>query len=133
MVAANPLTAVSPAIQGMPNVAKVPSLERRQRTRARVHWPLIFYRNSVGPDAAPDRVETVTQNLSSRGFFCLSQITFAVGESLICEIIFPFKDHHVAESRLELRVVVVRVEENAVNNQYGIACRIEDYRFAAAR
>jgi len=132
MVAANPLTAVPPAIQGISNVAKAPPPERRQRGRARVHWPLVFYRNSAGPDAAPDRIETVTQNLSSRGFFCLSQMAFAVGESLICEISFPYKDHRVAESRLELRVVVVRVEESTGNGQYGIACRIEDYRFAAA-
>jgi len=133
MVAANPLTAVSPAIQGTLNGAKAPPLERRQRARVRVHWPLVLFRNSAGPgDAAPDRVETVTQNLSSTGFFCFSQRAFAAGESFICEIIFPYKDHRVSESRLELSVVAVRVEENAVNGQYGIACRIEDYRFAAA-
>ncbi len=78
-------------------------------------------------------METITQDLSSRGFYCLSKKQFAVGDLLRCTLRIPTNDPGGRESHLECRVLVVRVEENAADGQYGIACRTEDYRFAGAR
>jgi len=77
-------------------------------------------------------VETVTQNLSSGGFYCRSRKRFIVEELLLCTLQIPMTGISGGESHLECRARVVRVEENAADGEYGIACRIEDYRFVTA-
>jgi hypothetical protein len=80
--------------------------------------------------ADEDVVTTITQNLSSQGFYCLSKERFAVGERLLCILHIPSSDLG-GGGHLECRVEVVRIEENAADGQYGVACRTEDYRFTA--
>ena len=90
-----------------------------------VHWPVLFFR-----DHAADAVESVTRNLSSGGFYCLSRLPFACGEPLICALKVPAHDPMGTERilALECRVRVVRCEPAAAEGFFGIACRIEDYR-----
>jgi hypothetical protein len=78
-------------------------------------------------------VETITQNFSSHGFYCLSRKPFTLGELLLCKLRIPTNDPGGGESYLECRVRVVRVEKNAAEDQFGIACQTEDYRFVAGR
>ena len=100
------------------------SVERRKRVRLKVHWPVLLFSNAA-PAAA---VESHTQNLSSVGFYCLSKTPFTVGELLTCTMRVPTYDprRREPERTLECRVRVVRVE--AVQDRFGVACEIQDYR-----
>jgi hypothetical protein len=129
MFPVNPLEVLTPAVgRGNPHIARSAPAERRRRARARVHWPIALFPNQTGEDA----VETVTQNLSSDGFYCLSRKRFIVEELLLCTLRIPMTGLGGRESHLECRARVVRVEENTADGEYGIACRIEDYRFVTA-
>jgi hypothetical protein len=130
MVPVNPLEVLAPSVgHDNPDIAQSAPAERRRRVRSRVHWPVLLFRNHTGEDT----VETITQDLSSNGFYCLSKKPFAVGELLLCTLQIPTNDPNGRQGHLERRVLVVRVEENAADGQYGIACRTEDYRFAGGR
>jgi hypothetical protein len=101
--------------------------ERRQRVRTSVHWPVVLFRSH-----SAEAVESLTLDLSVGGFYCLSPTAFAAGESLVGLLKMPTHDPggREAEGHLECRVRVVRVDTVGADGQFGIACRIEDYRFA---
>ena len=101
--------------------------ERRKRVRTKVHWTILLFQ-----DQARQAVETVTRDLSSSGFYCLSGIPFGPGEVLICSLKVPTYEPFRIERtmQLECRARVVRCEAGAADGLYGIACQIEDYRFA---
>ena len=103
-------------------------LERRKRVRTRVHWRVLFFR-----EGAAEAVESLTQNLSSSGFYCLSKAPFACGDPLICVLEVPTHDPPGSGRTLDLdcRVRVVRSESVGQDGTFGIACLIEDYRFPA--
>ena len=113
---------------GAPAVAG-PVEQRRTRVRTRLHWPVRFFQPS-----ALHTVETVTQNLSSSGFYCLAQTPFVPGELMTCSLKLPAHHPNGVEQAvsLECRVRVVRVEAPDVDGFYGIGCRIEDYHFLHA-
>jgi hypothetical protein len=99
--------------------------ERRQRSRIRVHWPVLLFRQ--GGEA----VMSTTQDLSSSGFFCVTAVAFVVGEVLTCALKVPSHDpngKHL-ERNLECRVRVVRVQAEG-SDRFGLGCRIEDYHLA---
>ena len=54
--------------------------ERRKRARTRLHWPLLLFRERSGSAA----IESVSRDLSSSGFFCLTRVELIVGEKLVC-------------------------------------------------
>jgi hypothetical protein len=130
MVPVNPLEVLNSFVgHGNPDIAEPAPVERRRRTRARVHWPVLLFPRQQGENT----VETITQNLSSQGFYCLSSVHFSVGEWLLCTLQVLTNDPGGRKSRLECRAQVVRVEHNAADGQYGIACRTGDYRFTAGQ
>ena len=97
--------------------------ERRARTRTEVHWPVVLLQ-----DHQSNTIETVTENLSSTGFYCFSTIPVVPGEYLQCSLRVPAHDPKGAQRTilLQCRVQVLRAE-TAANGSFGIACRIEDY------
>jgi len=101
--------------------------ERRKRVRTQVHWTVLLFREHTSK-----AVTTLTQNLSSSGFYCLSRTPFALGEQLFCSLEVPTHDPLGKERSLplECRARVVRVDPEPGNTRYGIACQIEDYHFA---
>jgi hypothetical protein len=130
MFPVNPLEVLTPAVgRSNPHIAKSAPVERRRRARVRVHWPIVLFPNQTGEDV----VETVTQNLSSQGFYCLSRKRFTVEELLLCTLQIPITGLGGREGHLECSARVVRVEENMAGGEYGIAFRMEDYRFVAVR
>jgi hypothetical protein len=100
--------------------------ERRSRVRIQVHWPVLFFRSQPA-----EAVESLTQNLSSRGFYCFSKTPLTLGEVLACTIRVPAHDPSGKEMdrQLDCKVRVMRVEPTT-DGLYGIACRIEDYHVA---
>ena len=100
--------------------------DRRRKPRTQLHWPLILFRQQQGGDA----IESVTRDLSSRGFSCHSPSPFHIGELLSCAMRIPTHDPNgkLLERILECRVRVVRVMADAEGG-FGIGCAIEDYHF----
>jgi hypothetical protein len=101
--------------------------ERRKRTRVTLHWPILFFR-----DHSDEATEIIsTQNLSSDGFYCLSRIAFAPGEAVTCRLEVPSHEpSNTGHARLlECKVRVMRAEPASGYGLFGVACRIEDYRF----
>jgi len=101
--------------------------ERRRRVRTQVHWTILLF-----PNQSSEAVETVTRDLSSSGFYCLSRIPFTCGEVLICSLQVPTYEpfNNKGTLALECRARVVRSEPGEATGLCGIACQIEDYRFA---
>ena len=130
-MSAKPLE-LSVAYSGLRKTAEpenpIPS-ERRRRARNRLHWSLLLFRNQ-----AAKAVESLTRNLSSSGFYCITAVAFTPGEQLICAIKVPTHDpngKHL-EQKLECKVRVVRVESQGGEGTFGLACQIEEYHFVQA-
>lgn len=104
--------------------------ERRKRARNQLHWSLLLFRNQ-----AADAVESLTRDLSSSGFYCITGVAFTPGERLICALRVPTHDPKGKrlEQRLECKVRVVRVEPLSSEGTFGLACQIEDYHFSPVR
>ena len=102
--------------------------ERRRRIRVRVHWQLCF----PLPDSS-ETVDTITQDLSSDGFYCQINSVFIPGEIRTCILNVP--THHPNGGDLVrpvlCRVRIIRVESLGKQGLYGVGCRIEDYCFLA--
>jgi len=101
------------------------STERRKRNRVQVHWALTFSR----PGGA--EITTITQDLSSNGFYCLAQPGFVPGEVRQCMLAIPTYDPNGVRPTLRVfcRVRVIRVEMLGESGLCGVGCEIEDYRF----
>ncbi len=101
--------------------------ERRRRPRVKVHWHVSLIRR----DAA-EITETVTQDLSSTGFYCFSQVSFSLGEVLLCVLRIPPHESTGREfdRALECKLRVVRLDLNRADGCVGVGCRIEDFRVA---
>ena len=101
--------------------------ERRKRARTRLHWTVLLFRSHTG-----DAIETLTRDLSSGGFYCLSKVPVTPGEMLTCTLKVPTHDPNgkLLERSLECKVRVMRVEAQDEEGIFGLACRIEDYHFA---
>ena len=112
---------------GIPTLAG--RMERRTRFRTTLHWEVRFFHS--GPF---NILETVTQNLSSGGFYCLAETPLVPGELMTCSLKLPA--HHPSGGEqavsLECKVRVIRVEARDADGLYGIGCRIEDYHFLHA-
>lgn len=79
-------------------------------------------------EASP--VVAKTQNLSTKGFYCVSERPFSPNEQLNCELIIPSgAPGHLPRVDLVLRgvVEVVRVVAKGIDPGYGIACQIKSY------
>jgi PilZ domain-containing protein len=109
------------------NVNSAYRSERRKRVRTKVHWAILLFREDSG-----EAVETITRDLSSTGFYCLSHLQFACGEVVICSLQIPTYEPSNTEGKLalECKAKVVRIEPGAAKGLCGIACQIEDYRLA---
>jgi hypothetical protein len=103
--------------------------ERRTRVRTTLHWPVLFFRNGSG-----EAVESVTQNLSSSGFYCHTRVRITLGESLDCVLTIPSHDPsgHEKVRVLNCRILVRRVEPGSIENTFGIACEIQDFHLVVA-
>lgn len=128
-MSANPLelSAVYSSLKKPAEVEKPLLVERRKRARNHLHWSVLFFRNH-----SAEAVPSLTRDLSSSGFYCVTGVAFAPGERLICTIKVPTHDpngKHL-EQTLECRVRVMRVEPQVAEGTFGLACQIEDYHFS---
>jgi hypothetical protein len=101
--------------------------DRRRRERLALQCRVSLNRN--GRDHAP---QGKTLNLSSQGFYWISDVAFAPGEKLHCWIWMPATGFRFRDARvcLECEAQVVRMEETLIG--FGMGCRIEKYVFSAS-
>ena len=100
-------------------------LDRRKRTRMQVHWPLTFPLSG-----STEIVQTVTNDLSSGGFYCIANARFVPGETRECTLAVPIHYPHGGTSALLVlcKVRIMRVEVTAEDGFHGVGCQIVDYR-----
>jgi len=86
-------------------------------------------------DGVETPVKTVTQDLSSDGFYFLAATPLVPGEMLSCTLTVPayHPDDHSRTIPIDCQVRVVRVEALAQVGMYGIGCHINEYRVNAGR
>src|SRR5260370_21684043 len=96
-------------------------LSGRKRKRVAVHWPVRLFRREG------QSVESITENLSSEGLYCITQEPFKRGERLQCEIVIPAESFGSPEPflRLQCRVTVRRVEH--LQRGFGLGCHSGEY------
>jgi hypothetical protein len=97
--------------------------ERRRALRVNLYWTVHFFRPG---DIHP--IEGQTRNVSSKGLYCIVAQPFTVGEVVTYMLMVPtFGPGQGDPVHLAGQADVLRVERlNA--DQYGIACRVRDYR-----
>jgi PilZ domain len=103
--------------------------DRRRRIRRQAKWPVsIWAPNTSAP------VEALTTNLSSDGFHCLSPVPLKPDEIVACTLTIPEISIQPGGPRrvLECRVRIVRLEPPNEDGDFGIGCRIENFRIATA-
>lgn len=108
--------------QPITKVSYIP--ERRRRPRLRLACPVRLHRTGE-----TSWIETKTEDISCEGFYCVTGQVFSIPETLECELVIPSgelgtQDHEMV---LRCRAEVVRIEPQADNKAYGIACRLMDY------
>ena len=115
------------ATQGLTKLTMAFTSERRRWARAHVHWQVQFF----VIDSAP--LQCTTSNVSTGGFYVLSEWPFQPGARLDCILSIPAYPSGRGDEMLhvECRVEVVRVE-STLENRFGTAYRILDYRVCGA-
>ncbi len=97
--------------------------DRRGRARLALQCPVQLSRAGNGA-----MLRSVTRDISSAGFYCISSEWIAPGERLDCMVAIPIPIGGFPEERLclQCRAEVVRVDPLG-EGAAGIACRIVDY------
>jgi len=99
--------------------------ERRKGTRVPLHWTVYLACKGAGH---PFRA--ITRDISRDGFYCLIDQPLRAGERIECDIVVPTHRSRDPDDVVYLRcqAQAVRVEKNGADSNYGVACRIENYR-----
>ena len=100
-------------------------VERRSSPRAALHWTLYLTWNGA---THPFRTET--RDISKDGFYCLVDQPIRPGEQIECDIVVPTHSSQYPDDvvYLRCRAQAVRVEKIGAGSEFGLACRIEEYR-----
>jgi hypothetical protein len=100
----------------------------RKRKRVPVHWPVRLWRQR---ETAP--IESITENLSSEGLYCITEEPFNTGERLQYEIVIPGESLGSSEPflRLQCHVTVKQVEH--VHRGFGLGCLLSIKHLPLAR
>jgi hypothetical protein len=99
--------------------------DRRSRPRIKVHWPGVLF-----PEDSTERIETVTQDLSSTGLYCLVPLPFLPCGRFTGILKMPAYDPTDGSPirNLKCKLRLVRVEPPRNGEVFaGAAFAIEDY------
>lgn len=96
--------------------------ERRLSRRLNLRWRLRLSSPSIG------MVETKTENLSSRGFYCYLESPLVPGDVVTCTITMP---NYMGSTNLTYSLVcqaeVIRIEAVGPVHGFGVAWKINDF------
>src|SRR5579871_5650496 len=101
------------------------SIERRARTRLRLHWPVSILKPATG-DRSGKIHKTLTENLSTGGFCCSIDERLAVGERVGCLIRLPSPSGAGEARAIHCDAAIIWVREQG-DGTFGIGCRVADY------
>ncbi len=103
----------------------MPNTERRLYRRLGLRWRLRLSSAAIGT------VETRTENLSSRGFYCILESPLVPGDVVSCDITIPnYGAPDRGSSMIVCQAEVIRVEAVGADPGFGVACRILDFSLA---
>jgi len=124
-MASLPINRLSSDVEMPESPEKARTMNRRKRTRAQLHWPLSFPLTGT-----TETVQTMTQDLSSDGFYCIANARFVPGEARHCTLLVPTYHPGGENSPLHVlcKVRIIRVEVTGERGFYGVGCQIMDYR-----
>ena len=99
--------------------------ERRRNPRAPLHWTVYLAFKGCGHP-----LRSITRDINKDGFYCSLDQAVRPGERIECDIVVP--THGAGDpddmACLRCRAQAVRVEKIGDGPEFGVACRIEDYR-----
>jgi len=99
--------------------------DRRRRARLALRWTARLLTSDHR------WVEASIHNMSSDGFYCLSETEFAADTTTLCVIVGPA--HVPAKSynfiSIECRIKVVYSIPAGPDGVFGVGCRIQEYQF----
>jgi hypothetical protein len=72
-------------------------------------------------------VVTKTENVSSKGFYCVSELRFLPRERLMCEMVIPSGSNQFKEDDLVLYALAEVLRVTRRGREFGVACRLESY------
>jgi len=96
------------------------AIERRARPRVPLGCAISI---RSGPEAGHS-LETVTENVNSRGFCCVVAEPLAAGATLACVLRFPGRPGTAGALLCEARVVWVK---SLGEDRFGVGCQIQNY------
>jgi hypothetical protein len=104
-------------------------MERRKHRRLALHWRVRLSGETIGT------IETLTENLNSRGFYCILETPLVPGDIIDCNLTVPnYSPANVGGiGSLVCQAEVVRVETRGTEPGFGVACRIVDFTVAPAQ
>ena len=103
----------------------MPNTDRRLYRRLNLHCRLRLSATAIGT------VTTRTENLSSRGFYCILETPLVPGDVVTCDIAIPnYGTQDRGVSSIACQAEVIRVEAVGTEPGFGVACRILDFTFA---
>jgi hypothetical protein len=97
--------------------------ERRRTNRLGLRWHLRLSGETIGT------LETRTENISSRGFYCFLTKPLVPGDAIDCELSIPNYGPAAAGAfrSIVCKAEVVRVEARGSEHGFGVGCRIVDF------
>jgi len=99
--------------------------DRRRRARLALHWTARLLTSDQG------WVEASIHNMSSDGFYCLSESEFPADSTTLCVIVgpahTPSKSHNFIS--IECKIKVVYSVPAGPKGVFGAGCRIQEYQF----
>lgn len=108
-------------LKGRQSFRNLRMIERRRLQRLQIRCAVSLWKPSDGTFT-----RTVTENLTSSGFFLLSRESYLPGDKLEATLEVPARSSnggHTGCLHLQCQVEVLRIDDR----QSGIACRIKEY------
>ena len=104
--------------------------ERRRSRRMALHWTLYLACAGSGQP-----LRTKTKDISRDGFYCHLERPVRPGDEFECDIVVPTHNSQNPQDVVYLRchAQAMRVEKLGSGSEFGLACRIEDYRLIRDR
>lgn len=103
------------------------TIERREERRLRIRWLIRLSGRTIGS------VETTTVNLSARSFYCILDRSPLVGDRMECQVHLPRSAYQKTAGAIVCQAEVIRVDETKPGLNFGVACRIRDFRYIRKR
>jgi len=72
-------------------------------------------------------LRTESQNISREGFYCRVDKPVRPGDRIRCDIVVPTHSFENPDDVVYLRCSALAVRVEKIGDEFGLACRIEDY------